>query len=93
MAIDSERVLKLNDLFQISGWEKKLRWQPFCEVVDIYRLYEGDELYDRVTDPGELHNLAGSPEAEPVERELREQVLHWLVQTSDVIPWDEDPRS
>jgi anti-sigma factor ChrR (cupin superfamily) len=41
MANDSERVLKLNDLFQISGWEKKLRWQPFCDGVDIYRLYEG----------------------------------------------------
>jgi len=41
MANDSERVLKLNDLFQISGWQQKLRWQPFCEGVDIYRLYEG----------------------------------------------------
>ena len=40
MANDSERILKLNDLFQISGWQQKLPWQPFCEGVDIYRLYE-----------------------------------------------------
>lgn len=32
-------VLKLNDLFQISGWQHKLPWKPFQEGVDIYRLY------------------------------------------------------
>jgi anti-sigma factor ChrR (cupin superfamily) len=40
MANNSERVLKLNDLFQISGWQHKIRWEPFYEGVDIYRLYE-----------------------------------------------------
>jgi anti-sigma factor ChrR (cupin superfamily) len=40
MANDSDRLLKLNDLFQISGWQHKLKWQPFSEGVDIYRLYE-----------------------------------------------------
>lgn len=40
MANNPERVLKLNDLFQISGWQQKLKWQPFAEGVDIYRLYE-----------------------------------------------------
>lgn len=40
MANNPERVLKLNDLFQISGWQQKLKWQPFCADVDIYRLYE-----------------------------------------------------
>ena len=40
MAIDSERVLKLNDLFQVSGWQHKLAWKPFQPGVDIYRLYE-----------------------------------------------------
>lgn len=38
-----ERVLKLNDLFQISGWQQKLSWEPFQENVDIYRLY-GDGI-------------------------------------------------
>ncbi len=40
MADNPERVLKLKDLFQISGWQQKLKWQPFSEGVDIYRLYE-----------------------------------------------------
>jgi quercetin dioxygenase-like cupin family protein len=40
MANHSEPVRKLNDLFQISGWQKNLKWQPFTEGVDIYRLYE-----------------------------------------------------
>ena len=40
MANHPERVLKLKDLFQISGWQQKLKWEPFCKGVDIYRLYE-----------------------------------------------------
>ena len=40
MANHPERVLKLNDLFQISGWQKRLDWKPFSQGVDIYRLYE-----------------------------------------------------
>ena len=40
MANHPEPVLKLNDRFQISGWQHKLKWQPFCAGVDIYRLYE-----------------------------------------------------
>ena len=40
MTNESEQVLKLNDLFQISGWHHKLRWQPFCNGVEIHKLYE-----------------------------------------------------
>jgi anti-sigma factor ChrR (cupin superfamily) len=43
MANDSERVLKLKDLFQISGWQHKLPWKPFASGVDIYRLYGDGE--------------------------------------------------
>jgi len=43
MANISDRVLKLNDLFQISGWQQKLPWKPFQEGVDIYRLYGDGE--------------------------------------------------
>jgi len=43
MENDPSRVIKLNDLFQISGWQSKLAWKPFKQGVDIYRLYaEGD---------------------------------------------------
>lgn len=44
MATDEpQRVLKLNDLFQISGWQHKLPWKPFQPGVDIYRLYGDGE--------------------------------------------------
>jgi anti-sigma factor ChrR (cupin superfamily) len=39
MANDAEQVLKLNDLFQVSGWQQRLPWKRFQEGVDIYRLY------------------------------------------------------
>src|SRR4249919_1785140 len=35
----NDQVLKLTDLFQISGWAHKLRWEPFQSGVEIYRLY------------------------------------------------------
>ncbi|MEO0492203.1 MAG: sulfatase-like hydrolase/transferase [Actinomycetota bacterium] len=56
------------------------------------RLYEGPELFDRVDDPRETVNLAGSPDTVEVERELRDRVFRWLFETSDVIPWSADPR-
>lgn len=39
MPIDPARVIKLTDLFQVSGWQEKLPWKPFKQGVDIYRLY------------------------------------------------------
>jgi arylsulfatase A-like enzyme len=58
----------------------------------VHRLYESNELYDRKSDPREQHNRAGEPELAGVERELRDRLLDWMVSTSDVIPWDTDPR-
>jgi anti-sigma factor ChrR (cupin superfamily) len=43
MAIDADQVLKLNDLFQISGWQHKLHWKPFQKGVQIHRLYGDGE--------------------------------------------------
>ena len=56
----------------------------------VYRLYERDELYDRHADPEETTNLL--PGAEDLAQPLRERVLAWLLETSDVIPWERDPR-
>lgn len=58
----------------------------------VHRLYEGPELYRRHTDPGEITNLAGDPGLAKVESDLRERLLTWLTETSDVIPWTPDPR-
>jgi anti-sigma factor ChrR (cupin superfamily) len=43
MENDPARVIKLNDLFQISGWQQKLAWKPFQKGVDIFKLYADGE--------------------------------------------------
>jgi arylsulfatase A-like enzyme len=58
----------------------------------VWRLYEPPELYDRHADPQELHNLAGKPEHGPLEAEMRDELLRWMIETADVMPWTEDPR-
>jgi arylsulfatase A-like enzyme len=58
----------------------------------VHRLYEGPELYDRAEDPGETANLAGAAEHGETEAALRDAVTRWLLETTDVIPWDADPR-
>ena len=58
----------------------------------VYRAYESDELYDRVADPSETTNLMDRTELGGVAEGLRRRVLDWLVDTSDVIPWEPDPR-
>ena len=58
----------------------------------VYRRYESDELYDRLTDPAETQNLIGRPESIELARTLRERLFGWLADTSDVIPWQSDPR-
>jgi arylsulfatase A-like enzyme len=58
----------------------------------IERLYEGPELYDRRNDPRETTNLAGRRDTADTCRDLRGRIFRWLFETSDVIPWIEDPR-
>ena len=58
----------------------------------VYRLYEDDELYDRRDDPREIHNRINDPTLAATAASLKDQLLDWLMSTSDVIPWDPDPR-
>ncbi|HET6426957.1 MAG TPA: sulfatase-like hydrolase/transferase [Phycisphaerae bacterium] len=58
----------------------------------IYRTADLCELYDMRIDPRELNNLHGRREAARVQRELEQRLLHFLASTSDVTPFDEDPR-
>lgn len=62
------------------------------EWTYVYRLYEPDELYLRANDTYELANLAADPEFQHVRARMRETVLKWLMETSDVIPWYKDER-
>ena len=66
------------------------------EWTYVYRQYETDELYDRNADPRETTNLlAGATADAPahvVAARLRGEVMTWLLDTSDVFPWQPDPR-
>lgn len=58
----------------------------------VHRVEEPDELYDRTADPHETTNLAADPAHAPRCQALRDEILDWLVTTSDVIPPQRDPR-
>jgi hypothetical protein len=58
----------------------------------VQRLYEQDELYDRTVDPYETTNLIDVSDHAVVAADLRARLLDWYLDTSDVIPWDADPR-
>ncbi|KAK3265502.1 hypothetical protein CYMTET_25817 [Cymbomonas tetramitiformis] len=51
------------------------------------------ELYDLAQDPQELRNVYGLPEYAQVQADLKNKLFLWFMQTSDVTPWVEDPRS
>ena len=70
----------------------------------IHRPEGLSELYDLRCDPKELNNVYGQSDVAEVqrelerrlldwyERELERRLLDWYVETSDVTPFDEDPR-
>lgn len=58
----------------------------------VYRPTGDSELYDLAADPLELHNLYGLPEHAALQTRLEQRLLRWLTNTSDVVPFGEDPR-
>jgi len=50
------------------------------------------ELYDLQADPRELENVYGRPEYSGVQQALERRLLEWYLETSDVTPFDENPR-
>jgi len=58
----------------------------------VRRLYERDELYDLVNDPEERVNVVDTPANGETLAELRERMLSWFLETSDVVPFDLDER-
>lgn len=59
----------------------------------VRRLYEKDELYDLVNDPGELNNLVDDPSSREILENLRERMLTWYQETCDVVPYQTDKRN
>ncbi|HZU74946.1 MAG TPA: sulfatase-like hydrolase/transferase [Acidimicrobiales bacterium] len=62
------------------------------EWTYVMRVHDTDELYHRPSDPAETTNLVSDPARQPVLRRLERQVLEWLADTADVVPWTPDPR-
>ncbi len=58
----------------------------------VWRSEESDELYDRIADPNETRNVVNDPKHPQVRAELRSMLFEHLAATSDVIPWEADPR-
>ena len=58
----------------------------------VYRLYEQSELYDLVTDPLEETNSIDNPAFQSALIPLRERLLHWYLETCDVVPCKTDKR-
>ncbi|GAB4454373.1 MAG: hypothetical protein OHK0029_08860 [Armatimonadaceae bacterium] len=50
------------------------------------------ELYDLENDPQELVNRYGEESFRMVQTDLEKRLLEWYIQTSDVTPFDTDPR-
>ncbi|MEQ8840229.1 MAG: sulfatase-like hydrolase/transferase [Acidimicrobiales bacterium] len=95
------------DLFEAAGWiyqHKADIQRELPELVGkaqairspqftyVYRQCESDELYLRDTDPHEIVNVVDDPRHGDILAELKGHLLDWLVATSDVIPWNADPR-
>jgi choline-sulfatase len=58
----------------------------------IYRPKGTSELYDLKEDARELCNLYDDPAYAEVRAELERRILDWYVHTSDVVPFQRDPR-
>ncbi|RPJ45741.1 MAG: DUF4976 domain-containing protein, partial [Chloroflexi bacterium] len=58
----------------------------------VHRLYELDELYDLVEDPQELNNRIDEPSLADVQARLKQRLLDFYLETSDVVPHRPDER-
>ena len=58
----------------------------------VSRVNGRDELYDLTADPQELHNLFGECGTETVTAQLKSNLLLWLMETADAVPYNYDSR-
>lgn len=58
----------------------------------VYRLNDQDELYDLRDDPEELHNRVDDAALGEIKQELKNRLLRFLMETSDVVPHQADQR-
>ncbi|MDX8047280.1 sulfatase-like hydrolase/transferase [Gracilibacillus sp. S3-1-1] len=58
----------------------------------VRRLYEEDELYDLQADPNEVHNRINDPDVSDILLDLKERMLTFQLETSDVVRHKPDLR-
>ncbi|MGB8454601.1 MAG: sulfatase-like hydrolase/transferase [Anaerocolumna sp.] len=58
----------------------------------VMRSLGKSELYDLRKDPKELVNLSDNREYETIKKSLELRLLNWYIETSDVVPFEEDLR-
>ena len=59
----------------------------------VYNPCSEDELYDLVSDPGELYNLAGLLGYKHILRRMKEKMVRWLRETDDSIAEEDSWKS
>jgi len=65
-------------------WVEAGESDPVAQATaDRYVNRPAEELYDVVTDPYELTNLAGSPELADIQTDLRERLMAWMQDQGD----------
>ncbi|MBZ0292998.1 MAG: sulfatase-like hydrolase/transferase [Anaerolineae bacterium] len=102
---EEQAMEKFRELDEHFLYWPRLKWQqsdgPYhtkgtmCRTQDykyVHRLYEQDELYDLRADPGEQDNRIDDPALADVLRQLKERVMQFYLETSDVVPLEADRR-
>ena len=62
------------------------------EYKYVARVNEEDEFYDLMADPEELHNAIEDIRYQGRIREMEQKLRLWLMQTTDIVPFDYDKR-
>ena len=58
----------------------------------VRRQDESDELYDLTADPHEQDNRINDPDYQLIRSQLQERLLHWYMETCDIVPQQADQR-
>ena len=80
------------------GWPHRGKWVGYWRGLRtdrwVYaRWYQneyGPLLFDRMSDPGEMTNLAGDPDYSRIQADLEKRLQKWMLDTDD--PFDTGPR-
>ena len=90
----------MNNIYYPKHIQQKVQPKSVCRSVMVrtgthkfVRRSNGEhELYDLQCDPKELYNIYDKEDYMSTKRDLETNLLDWYLNTSDVVPFEEDPR-